>query len=39
MSKYVDGTVRLQSERRDEWLRELREKGLSGTVDGWSCVG
>ena len=30
MSKNLDETVRLQSEKREEWIREIRGKRLQG---------
>ena len=36
MSKNLDETVRLQSEERKEWIREVRGKRLQGTAEGTS---
>ena len=38
MSKSFGEMVRVQSENRQEWIQEVREKRLHGTVDGWSSV-
>ena len=38
MSKNFDETVRLQSEKREEWIRELREERLQGIAEGASSV-
>ena len=34
MSKNFDETVRLQSEKRQEWIREIREERLQGILEG-----
>ena len=34
MSKNFDETVRLQSEKREEWIREIRGERLQGIADG-----
>ena len=31
-------TVGLHSDKRDEWIREVREERLHGTVDSWSSA-
>ena len=36
MSNNLDETVRLQSEKRQEWIREIREKRLQGIAEGAS---
>ena len=36
MSKYFDETVRLQSEIRREWIREIRGERLQGIMEGAS---
>ena len=36
MSKNFDETVRLQSEKSDEWIREMREERLQGIAEGTS---
>ena len=38
MSRNLDETVRLQSEKRQEWIREIREKRLQGIAEGTSSV-
>ena len=38
MSKNFDETVRLQSEIRREWIREIREERLQGIVEGASSA-
>ena len=38
MSKNLDETVRLQSEIRREWIREIRGERLQGIVDGASSA-
>ena len=38
MSKYFDETVRLQSEIRREWIREVRGERLQGIAEGASSV-
>ena len=37
MSKNFDETVRLQSEKRQEWIREIRGERLQGIAKGASC--
>ena len=37
MSKNLDETVRLQSEKREEWIREIRER-LQGIAEGASST-
>ena len=34
MSKNLDETVRLQSEKRREWIREVRRERLQGIAEG-----
>ena len=34
MSKNLDETVRLQSEKKQEWIREIRGERLQGTAKG-----
>ena len=34
MSKNLDETVRLQSEKRKEWIQEIREERLQGITEG-----
>ena len=36
VSKNFDGTVRLQSEKRQEWMREIRGERLQGIAKGAS---
>ena len=36
--KNFDETVRLQSERREEWIREIREERLQGIAEGDSTA-
>ena len=36
MSKNLDESVRLQSEKREEWIREIREERLQGIAEGTS---
>ena len=36
MSKNLDETVRLQSEKRQQWIREIKEERLQGIVEGAS---
>ena len=36
MSKNLDETVCLQSEKREEWIRETREERLQGIAEGTS---
>ena len=36
MSKNFDETVRLQSEKREEWIREIRGERLQGIAKGAS---
>ena len=38
MSKYFDETVRLQSEKRREWIREIRGERLQGIAEGTSSA-
>ena len=38
MSKYFDETVRLQSEKRREWIREIRGERLQGIAEGASSA-
>ena len=38
MSKNFDETVRLQSEKRHEWIREIREERLQGIAEGASSA-
>ena len=38
MSKNFDETVRLQSEIRREWIREIREERLQGIAEGASSA-
>ena len=38
MSKNFDETVRLQSEKREEWIREIREERLQGIAEGTSSA-
>ena len=38
MSKNFDETVRLQSEIRQEWIREVRGERLQGIVEGASSA-
>ena len=38
MSKNFDETVCLQSEKREEWMREIREKRLQGIAEGTSSA-
>ena len=38
MSKNLDETVRLQSEIRQEWIREVREQKLQGIAEGASSA-
>ena len=38
MSKNFDETVRLQSEKRREWIREVRGESLQGNVEGASSA-
>ena len=38
MSKNFDETVRLQSEKRREWIREIREKRPKGIAEGTSSA-
>ena len=37
-SKHLGETVRHQSERREEWIREIRRERLQGIVEGTSSV-
>ena len=37
-SKNLDKTVRLQSEKRQEWIREIREERLQGNEKEQSCM-
>ena len=34
----IDEAVRHQSEKRQKWIREVREETLQGTAKGVSCV-
>ena len=38
MSKNLDEIVRLQSKKRQEWIREIRGKRLQGITEGASSV-
>ena len=38
MSKYLEETVRLQSEKRREWIREIRRERLQGIAEGASSA-
>ena len=38
MSKYFEETIRLQSEKRQEWIRKIREERLQGNAEGTSSV-
>ena len=38
MSKNLDETVRLQSEIRQEWIREIRRERLQGIAEGASSA-
>ena len=38
MSKNLDETVRLQSEKRQEWIREIREQRLQGIAESASSA-
>ena len=38
MSKNLDETVRLQSEKRQEWIREVRGESLQGIAEGASSA-
>ena len=38
MSKNLDEAVRLQSEKRQEWIREIRGKRLQGIAEGASSA-
>ena len=38
MLKNFDETVRLQSEKRQEWIRETRGERLQGIAEGTSSV-
>ena len=38
MSKNLDETVYLQSEKREEWIREIRKKRLQGIAEGTSSA-
>ena len=38
MSKHLEETVRLQSEKRREWIREIRGERLQGIVEGASSA-
>ena len=38
MSKNLDETVRLQSEKKEEWIREIRGERLQGIAEGASSV-
>ena len=38
VSKYFDETVRLQSEKRREWIREITGEKLQGIAEGASSA-
>ena len=38
MSKKFDETVRLQSEKREEWIREIRKERLQGIAEETSSA-
>ena len=38
MSKNLNETVRLQSEKRREWIREIRRERLQGVAEGASSA-
>ena len=38
MSNNLDETVRFQSEKREEWIREVREERLQGIAEGASSA-
>ena len=38
VSKNFDETVRLQSEKRREWIREIRGERLQGIIEGMSSA-
>ena len=38
MSKNLDETVRLQSEKRQKWIREIRGERLQGMAEGASSA-
>ena len=38
MSKNFDETVHLQSEKKQEWIREVKGKRLQGITEGASCA-
>ena len=38
MSKNLDETVRLQSEKREEWIREMEGERLQGIAEGASSA-
>ena len=38
MSKKLDETVCLQSEKREEWIREIRGERLQGIAEGTSSA-
>ena len=38
VSKNLDQTVRLQSEKKEEWIREIREERLQGIAEGASSA-
>ena len=38
MSKNFDETVRLQSEKREEWIQEIREERLQGVTESTSSA-
>ena len=38
MSKNLDETVCLKSEKREQWIRELREERLQGIAEGTSTT-
>ena len=38
MSKNFDETVRLQSEKKEEWIQEIKEERLQGIAEGASSA-
>ena len=38
MLKNFDETVHLQSEKREEWIREIKEERLQGITEGTSSA-
>ena len=38
MLKNLDETVRLQSDKREEWIREITEERLQGITEGTSSA-